>query len=96
MRQKEYSFQHSKSWLLSGLYLSTLFHTNNETKRVLFPTLKKLAIEWSQYSKWLILSGLHLYLCTLFDANNETKRVLFPTLKNLAIEWSSLISKYSF
>ena len=76
--------------------VSTLFDTNNETKRVLFPTLKKLAIEWSQYSKWLILSGLHIILSTPFDSNNETKRVLFPMLKMVDIEWSSFTSKYSF
>ena len=54
-------------------------------------------IEYSfQYSKRLILSGVHFYLSTLFDANNETKRVLFPILKMVDIEWSSFISRYSF
>ena len=39
----------SKRWILSGLHfsLNTLFDANNETKRVLFSTLKKVYIEWS-------------------------------------------------
>ena len=88
MRQKEYSFQHSKSWLLSGLhlYLSTLFDTNNETKRVLFPMLKMADIELSSF----------ISKSTLLDTNNETNRVLFPILKKVDIEWCSLLSKYSF
>ena len=87
MRQIEYSFKYSKRRILSGLhfYLNTLFVPKNETKSVLFLTLKKLA--WS---------SLHLYLSTLFDTNKETKRVLFPIVKMVDIEWCLLLSKYSF
>ena len=62
---------------------------------ILMPIMRKKEYSF-QYSKWLILSGLHLYLSTLLDTNNETNRVLFPILKKVDVELCSLLSKYSF